>query len=146
MSLVPFDPFRQLDNMRRDLNRLFSTDLGMDREFGIPKVDVYEAENEVVATCDLPGLEKKDDVQIHINDQNTLTISGMIQRSNEIKEDRMHMQERFTGRFQRTIPLPSPVSLEGNAKATYKNGVLEIRMPKMQDDSQNRNKIDVDFH
>lgn len=146
MSLVPFDPFRQLDNMRRDLNRLFSTDLGMDREFGIPKVDVYETENEVVATCDLPGLEKKDDVQIHINDQNTLTISGMIQRSNEIKEDRMHKQERFTGRFQRTIPLPSPVSLEGNAKATYKNGVLEIRMPKMQDDSQNRNKIDVDFH
>ena len=146
MSLVPFDPFRQLDNMRRDLNRLFSTDLGMDREFGIPKVDVYETENEVVATCDLPGLEKKDDVQIHINDQNTLTISGMIQRSNEIKEDRMHKQERFTGRFQRTIPLPSPVSLEGNTKATYKNGVLEIRMPKMQDDSQNRNKIDVDFH
>ncbi|MBM7717089.1 Hsp20/alpha crystallin family protein [Siminovitchia sp. FSL H7-0308] len=146
MSLVPFDPFRQLDNMRRDLNRLFSTDFGMDREFGIPKVDVYETENEVVATCDLPGLEKKDDVQIHINDQNTLTISGIIQRSNEIKEDRMHKQERFTGRFQRTIPLPSPVSLEGNAKATYKNGVLEIRMPKMQDDGQNRNKIDVDFH
>lgn len=146
MSLVPFDPFRQLDNMRRDLNRLFSADFGVDREFGKPKVDVYETENEVVATCDIPGLEKKDDVHIHINDQSMLTISGTIQRSNEIKEENMHKQERFTGYFKRSIPLPSPVSMDGNAKASYKNGVLEIRMPKVQDSTQNRNKIDVDFH
>ena len=146
MSLVPFDPFRQLDNMRRDLNRLFSADFGANREFGMPKVDVYETENEVVATCDIPGLEKKDDIHIHINEQNLLTISGTIQRSNEIKEENMHKQERFTGHFQRSIPLPSPVSMEGNAKASYKNGVLEIRLPKVEDDDQNRNKIDVDFH
>jgi HSP20 family protein len=147
MSLTPYEPFRQLDNMRRELNRFFTTDfpslnIGFNQNFGTPRVDVYETENEVVATCEIPGLEKKEDVNIHI-DNNVLSISGTINRVNEVKGEHMHRQERFVGRFQRSISLPSRVSSEG-VKATYKNGILEIRMPKLNDDAKKR--IDVEFH
>lgn len=146
MSLIPYEPFRHLDDFRRELDRFFAPDFSnfrssLNRSFGNPSVDVYETENEVVAACDLPGLEKKEDVSIDI-ENNILSISGSINRVNEIKEERMHRQERFTGRFQRSVSLPSRVSSDG-VTATYKNGVLEIRMPKLQGDSKKR--IDVQF-
>ncbi|MED4015539.1 Hsp20/alpha crystallin family protein [Sutcliffiella cohnii] len=144
MSLVPYDPFRQLSNMKREFDRFFSElPISFDNEHGIGgiRVDVHETENEVVATCDLPGLEKKEDVDIDIQN-NRLSISGSIKRTNEIKEENMLKKERYTGRFQRMITLPSPVSHDG-VKATYKNGILEITMPKVAKDV--KKKIDVSF-
>lgn len=145
MSLVPYDPFRQLSNMRKEFDRFF-TDLPFafesEQRLGGIRIDVHETENEVVATCDIPGLEKKEDVHLDI-ENNRLSISGTINRTNEVKEENMFRKERFVGRFQRAITLPSPVKHEG-VKATYKNGVLEVRMPKLATDQ--RKKIDVDFH
>lgn len=148
MPLRPHEPFRNLDNMKRELDRIFNGDFsifktGFDNQnLGNLNVDVYETENEVVATCDIPGLEKKEDVNIDI-DNNVLLISGSINRVHEVNEENMHRRERYVGRFQRSIGLPSSVSREG-VKATYKNGVLEIRMPKVKPDI--KNKIDIDFH
>lgn len=145
MALVPYDPFRQLSNMRKEFDRVFSDfPIAFDHEQGLGNIrmDVHETENEVVATCDIPGLEKKEDVNIDI-ENNRLSISGSINRSNEIKEENMYRKERYTGRFQRMITLPSTVSHDG-VKATYRNGVLEVRMPKLEKDT--KKKIDVDFH
>ncbi|PLR80104.1 heat-shock protein Hsp20 [Bacillus canaveralius] len=147
MSLTPFEPFRHLENVRRELDRFFTSDFptirtGFGQNFGSPNIDIHETENEVVATCDIPGLEKKEDVNINI-DNNMLTISGTVHRVNELKEENMHRRERFVGRFQRSVTLPSPVSEDG-VRATYRNGVLEIHMPKLQAD--NRRRIDVEFH
>ncbi len=145
MSLIPYDPFRQLSNMRKELDRFFTDSpfvFETEQRLGGIRVDVHETENEVVATCDIPGLEKKEDVHIDI-ENNVLSISGTIQRMNEANEENMFRKERFIGRFQRAITLPSPVSHDG-VKATYKNGVLEVRMPKLATD--NKKKIDVDFH
>ncbi|MEI3613519.1 Hsp20/alpha crystallin family protein [Pseudogracilibacillus sp. SO30301A] len=145
MALIPYEPFRHLDNMRRDFDRFF-TDFPVSFEnehnLGSIRVDVHETPNEVVATCDIPGLEKKEDVNITI-ENNMLQVSGTIQRTNEINEEHMHRKERYVGRFHRSISLPSPVSHEG-VTATYRNGVLEIKMPKLEND--NRQRIDVDFH
>ncbi|WP_333870421.1 Hsp20/alpha crystallin family protein [Desulforamulus putei] len=147
MSLIPYEPFRHLENIRREFDRFFSHEIPAIRNniglgFGNPRIDIYETENEVVAACDIPGLEKKEDVNIYI-DNNLLTISGAINKVNEIKEEHMHRQERFFGRFQRSVSLPAHVAAEG-VKATYKNGVLEIRMPKLQVDI--RKRIDIEFH
>ncbi|XJZ29065.1 Hsp20/alpha crystallin family protein [Bacillota bacterium Lsc_1132] len=145
MTLIPYEPFRQLANMRKDFDR-FLTDLPfpfeMERSLGGIRVDVHETDQEVVATCDIPGLEKKEDVHIDV-DNNLLKISGMINRMNEVKEENMHRRERYTGSFHRSITLPAQVSMEG-VKASYKNGVLEVRMPKLAQDQ--RKKIDVEFH
>lgn len=149
MALVPYEPFRHLDSLRREWDRIFTQDFplfpsGGASQWGMGRldIDVYETADEVVATCDIPGLEKKEDVNIDI-DRDRLTISGTLNRSGEVKEESMHRKERFIGRFQRSISLPAPVSSEGIA-ATYKNGVLDIRMPKLQGDTKKR--IDVQFH
>lgn len=145
MALIPYDPFRSMDMMRSEMERVFAPFYGGTRhdwDIG-PRVDVYETENEVVALCEIPGVEKKDDIHIDVRD-NVLSISGIINRTSEVKdENRYHRTERFYGRFQRNVTLPARVNTEG-AKATYRNGVLEVRMAK---EAHGRHKsIDVDFH
>lgn len=145
MALIPYEPFRHLEQIRRDWERFFPADFSFRNLFGSfdgPSIDIYETESEVVAVCDLPGLEKKDDVQIDVEGR-MLTISGTIQRTNEAQYERMHRQERFFGRFQRSVTLPAHVSPE-DVTATYRNGVLEIRMPKLK--TGDRRRIDVRFH
>lgn len=145
MSLIPYEPFRHLENMQRELSRFFTNDFMSERlgqNFGVPSIDVFKTENEIVASCDIPGLEKKEDINIEI-DNNVLTISGTVKRINEVKEEHIHRQERFQGHFQRSITLPAPVSTE-NVTAAYKNGVLEIHMPKLKDVPEKR--IDVQFN
>lgn len=142
MALVPYDPFRQLDQWRRDLDKYFNFGLGINKEWSNPRMDIHETENEVVAACEIPGLTSKEDVNIDI-DGDMLAISGTVNRSHEVKEEQMHRQERFTGRFQRTVALPARVHAEGTT-ASYRNGILEVRMPKQKNEAKKR--IDVQFH
>lgn len=149
MSLLPDDSFKQLSNVRKEFDRMFSAfpfDLSffdnMLGNFGGMKVDVHETATEVIATCDIPSLEKDDDIQINV-EQNMLNIRGFINTTTEIKEGNMFRQERYAGGFDRSILLPSPVSKD-DVKATYRNGVLEVRMQKTaQNNVQN---IDIDFY
>lgn len=144
MALVPYDPFKHLANMRNEMDRFFS-DLPHTLEnglrFGGIRVDIHETDQEVVATCDIPGLEKKEDVSINVK-KDLLQISGSVNRTSEVNEENMHRKERFSGSFERSVPLPSSVSTEG-VKATYRNGVLEVRMPKLEQDD--KTKVDVEF-
>lgn len=145
MALIPHDSFRNLEGWRRDLDRLFNDFPAFvkgDQQFGPHRVDIHETEHEVVATCDLPGLEKKEDVHIDV-DGSVLTIAGTVNRTHEVKEEHMHRQERFYGRFQRSVALPAAVN-EETVRASYRNGVLEIRMAKLQPPP--KKKIDIEFH
>lgn len=145
MSLLPYEPFRQLENIRKEFDHFFSdfpSLFSSEQNLSGIRVDIHETENELIASCDIPGLESKEDVNIDIQN-NILSISGSINRTNEIKEENMHRQERFVGRFHRSIPLPTPVSRD-EVLATYKSGVLEVRMPKKA--QNDRKKIDVQFH
>ncbi|MBE3554446.1 MAG: Hsp20/alpha crystallin family protein [Thermicanus sp.] len=145
MNLVPFDPFRHLENMKNELDRIFSAGFpetfSLTDAFRLPRVDVYESEKEVVVRCDLPGIEKKEDIHIEVS-ENHVSIQGTVQRMEEVKSDRMYRQERYEGEFQRSIPLPVSVKSD-EAKASYRNGVLEIRIPKLN--PEKRRKIDIDF-
>ncbi|MBU8788392.1 Hsp20/alpha crystallin family protein [Bacillus sp. FSL M8-0052] len=145
MPLVPYDPFKHLNSVRREFDRVFAdfpATFGGEHGFGEIRVDVHETESEIVASCDIPGLESKEDVHIDV-ENNMLHISGSVNRSNEVKEENIHRKERFVGRFHRSVTLPGPVSTEG-IKASYKNGVLEVRMPK--DMKEQKKRIDVEFH
>lgn len=147
MALIPYEPFRHLESIKRELDRFLIPGIPsplsvLEGTFNVPRIDVYETETEVVATCDLPGLEKQEDVTLNI-ENNILTISGTVKRANEIQEHQMFRQERFIGHFQRSVTLPARVSDEG-IKATYRNGVLEVRMPKVKADG--RKRINVEFH
>ncbi len=147
MPIVPYDPF---GIMKRDFGplssfpRVFDDDWFSGQFANMPsvRVDVREKQNEVVVAAEIPGLEKKDDVSITVHD-NHLHLSGKIERTGEQKDENVHRMERYYGQFSRTIPLPTSVD-ETGAKASYKNGVLEIRIPKAH--KQVGHQIDVDFH
>ncbi|AHD06947.1 Hsp20/alpha crystallin family protein [Paenibacillus larvae] len=143
MPLIPYEPFRNLENWKRDLDRFFNefpSNLRIGNQ--IPRTDVYETEKEVVVICEMPGLEKKEDIHIDVSG-NRLDIAGTFHSTTEVKEEEMHRKERFTGHFQRSVLLPAQVKNEG-ITASYKKGILEVRMPKVEPDTKNR--IDIQFH
>jgi HSP20 family protein len=94
-----------------------------------PPVDIYETDEALVMKAELPGFAK-DDINIEMKDH-TLVIKGERKREDEVKEGSYHRTERVYGAFQRSFMLPTTVDQE-KIKASYKDGVLELRFPKVQ--------------
>lgn len=97
--------------------------------YRMPYVDVVETDKEVIATAEMPGLEKQD-IKINLT-EDRLEISVEAKREEERKEKGYVYRERRYGGYYRSISLPAPVD-PNNSKATYQNGILEIRMPKTE--------------
>ena len=124
---------RFMDDMwRRPLPNL----LGRDRWLPIrplsirmPSIDVYEEKDSVVVKAELPGMTKED-IEVNLEGEN-LTIKGEKKEDTEVKEDNYYRRERSYGSFLRTVALPSEVK-QDEVKASFKDGILEIRMPKTE--------------
>jgi HSP20 family protein len=94
-----------------------------------PVVDIAETENDIMVTAEIPGMEQKDlDVNLA---GDILTIKGEKKAEHEEKGDNFHRIERSYGSFSRSFALPCEVQ-EGKAEATYKNGVLSLKLPKSE--------------
>ncbi|MBL8542407.1 MAG: Hsp20/alpha crystallin family protein [Hyphomonadaceae bacterium] len=106
--------------------------------FGWPSVEVSETDREVKVTAELAGLEEKD-IDIRV-DEDMLTISGEKRAESEDKE--RQYSERYYGRFERSLTLPAIVD-EERAKATFKNGVLTITMPKVEGAKSKTKRIPI---
>ncbi len=140
------DPFRDLSDMQSELNRLFdgffgrpSAAPGVERVWA-PAVDMYETKDELVLSAELPGLNEKD---IHLSiTGDRLTLKGERRWSREIDENSVYRGERWFGKFERTLPLPIPVQA-GKVKATYRDGVLTVSLPKAEEIKPKEIKIDV---
>lgn len=149
MSLIRWRPTRDLLSIRDEMNRLFDNFFtGLpERRRGLlegewaPSVDVAETDNEVVVTAELPGV-KQDDVDITITDD-VLTLKGEKKEEKEVKEKNYHRIERSYGSFQRSVSLPAGVQAD-KAKATYKDGVLHITVPKAEEAKPKQIKINVE--
>jgi len=94
-----------------------------------PRVDVLNAETEVVVKADVPGV-KKEDLQVTAT-ETELTISGESKEELDEKKDQYHRVERRWGRFSRTIDLPAEVK-PAEVKAKLDNGILEVHLPKLE--------------
>ncbi len=142
MTLVRWSPVKELDTLRRDMESLFSDVVEpfgrrrmvfprlTEREKGLPSIDMYEKDKEIVVKAALPGVEK-DNVDLTITND-SLTIKGETKKEEEVKEDDYYCSECSYGSFVRTVPLPVDVN-SARAKAKFKNGVLEIRLPKLEE-------------
>lgn len=135
-TLVRWDPFRDLVSIQDELNRLFGrTYAGIEPTRAaasgswMPSMDVYETEDEIVVTVDIPGIDPKD-VDVSVEDS-TLTVSGKREFSNEVKEESYHRIERRYGSFARAIALPQTADTEKVA-ASFDKGVLTIEVPKVE--------------
>ncbi len=94
-----------------------------------PYIDIVETEKEIIATAEMPGLDKGD-IDINLTDDR-LEISAEIKHEEEKKEKDYIYKERRSGNYYRSISLPSAIDSD-NAKASYNNGILEIKMPKIE--------------
>lgn len=105
-----------------------------------PKIDLKETEKELIVNAEIPGVDKKD-IKVDVN-ENILTISfEKKQEKDEKDKNGWRIIERSYGRFSRTLTLPQAVKSEG-AKASYKDGVLKITLPKQKETKTNTVKID----
>lgn len=147
MGLMRWDPFGELSALRQYMNRFLEAPWwrGWRGGWGLegygPRVDVYQTENEVVATAELPGIESKEDIDVSITD-NSLTIRGEFKRAQDLKDDDFYHSERYYGTFSRTVPLPAEVKPE-QARASYRNGILEVRIPKSEEGRRKPIRIDI---
>jgi HSP20 family protein len=132
-SVVRFDPFREITTLREDMNRLFSRTLG-DSPGAVnawsPAVDIFDAPDAIVLKAELPGISP-DDIDIEVDD-NVLSITGERRFEERVEEGRYHRVERAYGRFQRSVTLPPNVLTE-QITAGAENGVLEVRVPKVEE-------------
>jgi HSP20 family protein len=145
MSIVRYDPFRDLRTLQEEVNRLFTgsmprtfDDEGIARGAWSPSVDIYENKDQIVLEAELPGM-KREDFDLSV-ENNVITLRGQRQFEKKDESDNYHRVERAYGSFTRSFTLPNTVSAEG-ANAEYKNGVLRVTLPKREETKARRIEI-----
>ena len=131
-TLVRWEPFRELATLQTEMSRLMNglfEGNGRSTQSWVPAVDVWETEDELVYALDLPGVAE-DRISIELHDD-TLTVSAERERTAERTEDGYVRFERRFGTFARALGVPAGVTEEG-VKASYRDGVLELRVAKPQ--------------
>jgi HSP20 family protein len=147
MSMVRFDPFRDLAILQDRMNRLFneahsprqSDDL-MSRGTWTPAVDIYEVDGALVLKAELPDM-RREDIDVSV-ENNTLTIRGERKLDHEIKQESFHRIERAYGGFVRSFSLPHTVDAT-KIGAEYKNGMLTVKLPVREDAKPRTISIDA---
>ncbi len=149
MALVPWrkkgevwDPFRDFERMRRHMNNIFDMSLSgypQEEAWG-PAIDLYEKDKKFVIKAEIPGI-KKEDLELSVED-GMLTIKGEKKNETKKEEEGSLRKELYYGSFQRQVNLGQEVD-ENKAKASYKNGVLKVELPKKEEKEKRQRKIDI---
>lgn len=127
MSLSHFDPLTNFRAFEDAFSRML-TEPQTNRPWS-PAVDIYETENELVLKADLPEVEPKD-VDVRVENQ-TLSVSGERKFQSEKSEKGFHRIERNYGNFMRSFTVPNTFDTS-NVAASFKNGVLTVKLPKKE--------------
>jgi HSP20 family protein len=146
-TMERWEPLRSGADIQTEVNRLFDNFFG--RPSGAaaqggrawaPAVDMYETKDDLMLTVELPGVREKD-VTVSITGD-LLVIKGERRFEQELKEQGYLHVERTYGKFERLIQLPMPVQAD-KIKATYRDGVLQIQLPKVEAVKPKEIKIDI---
>lgn len=149
-EVTPQQP--SLFNIEREMERRFGDFFGTGlrpfrwwpskvESYAAPVVDVYEEGDDIVLKAELPGMSK-DDIEVNVADHQ-LTLKGEKKKTEEVKEDDYHRSERSFGSFSRKLDLPADVQAD-KAKASFKEGLLEIRVPKTEEAKRKQIKVKVE--
>jgi HSP20 family protein len=148
MALIRWNPLRDYDLLRREMDRLFDEfpkrydkdERSLSTHAWTPSVDIYEDPNEVLISVELPGVEEKE-IKLDVED-GTLTISGERKLEKEDRKDGYHRVERYYGSFSRGFTLPPYVDQEKIA-ARLDKGVLKVSLPKKEETRPKKIEIKV---
>jgi len=153
-GLMARRPFADIRRMEKEMERFFGDGPWGRFGFGWPRrsrladvpesiepvIDLYEEKGDVVVKAEIPGIEKKD-LDINLSD-NILTIKGEKKKEEEVKEEGYYCSERMFGSFLRSIEVPRDIVVE-KVSAHFKDGVLEVRLPKTEESKRREAKIEV---
>jgi HSP20 family protein len=142
-GLSVWEPFRDLQRIKDEMDRLFPAYWPKAQDQNTewrPALEVQEAEDKIVVRAEIPGV-KKEDVSITLL-EDVLTIKGERKFEHEEKRDNYLLLEGSYGSFHRTVQLPRPVKADA-VKAEYKDGILEIQLPKAEEAKTKEIKINV---
>jgi len=144
MALVRWEPFREIDSIQREMNRLFdslaprTTD-----EFGsafVPAAEMEETPEAIHLKLEVPGMDAKDiDIQVSAE---AVSISGERKSETKTEEKGMTRSEFRYGSFHREIPLPTRVQ-NTNVNAEYKDGILNLTLPKAEEEKKRVVKVNL---
>ena len=136
------EPFHAL---QQQMNRLFTgffDDLKMESPQGMmfPRLDIKENDKELILEAEMPGMNEKD-IDVTLSN-NVLTLRGEKKQEKEEKEGQYYHVERSFGSFHRDIPLPCEIESD-KVHASFKNGVLKIRLPKCPEVQKKAKRIEI---
>ncbi len=136
-----YNPFAELEELREQFSKLLNVQESKPNDIAfVPTVNTREADDAYYIEVDLPGVSK-DDINIDVND-NTLTISGVRKVKEEHKDDSFYKVESVYGKFERSFSLPEDVDTD-KIEAKHNNGVLEIKIPKIEKVEKAPKKIEI---
>jgi len=148
IAIERWRPFGSVAGWDSEVSRLFdgffgkptAMSTGNGERTWAPALDVYETKDDIVLNFELPGVREKD-VTLSITGD-LLTLKGERAFDRDVKEDSYHQVERVFGKFERSVRLPMAVQPE-KVRATYRDGVLEVRLPKAEEVKPREIKIDT---
>jgi HSP20 family protein len=147
-SVERWDPFRNVADIQGEVNRLFDSFFGRPMAVATgtgvrmwaPVVDMQETKDDLILNFELPGIREKD-VSLSITGD-LLTVRGERAFNRDVKDASYHHVERAYGKFERSVQLPMPVQAD-KVKASYRDGVLEVKLPKADEVKPKEIKIDI---
>lgn len=142
-----FNPLYEISRINRMIDSMFANMFGRDFwpsdfvgfGFGTIPVDVSETDKEYILRAELPGVDKND-IQLYC-DENRVTITAEKKQLRKVDTENFVQTESYSGQISRTVTLPGEID-PNNAEASYKDGVLEVRLPKVRPGLRGR-KIDI---
>jgi HSP20 family protein len=149
MSLIRWQPFHELDNLRNQMNHLFEELVRGEREIPFlpkgelvwsPAVELKETETEVILKAQIPGIEAKD-LNVEVS-QESVSITGEHREEKKSEEKGFFRSEFRYGKFERLVPLPTPVKND-QIRSEFKNGLLTLTMPKLEKSARKVVKVDL---
>jgi HSP20 family protein len=132
----------RLTDLRDEIDRLFEAPLARTSEFlgWTPAFDVYEEKDNFIVKAELPGM-KKEDISVSLHDGN-LIVSGERQSETKTEGAEIYRAERYFGKFQRSVSLPTAVAAD-KVKAAYKDGILTVTLPKSEEAKPKQIEVNV---
>ena len=145
-ELEAFHPFKEMDSMRREMERIWSRLTGGYQPANplvgewLPTIELSETKDSLIIKAELPGLEGKD-IDVTLSGD-ILTIKGEKKQEKKEEKEHSHYSESYYGSFERSFRLPAEVK-EDNIDASFDKGVLKLTLPKTEEAKKKEIKIKV---
>jgi HSP20 family protein len=139
MTLIKFEPLRELENWNERIHRFFNDFPSMDFNY-YPHIDISDDEKNIYVEAEIPGV-KKEDVKVTLQD-NILTITGEKKKETEEKDKKFFRSERVYGFFTRSFTLPEDINPD-SVDAKFDNGILNITISKSYPKKVNEKFIEI---